>query len=205
VSGPLAAQLVLWEYGAAVAAYLLGVDPLRPPGPEPAEAPDEPPVFADGDPGQAVEVHTSDPALAASAGLPALLETLLGQAAAEGHLAIVAHLDPDPVRGQGAQVGRLAAVLAARCARPVTISWGRWRPALGNDHRARGVYLMMTGNVTHDVPVPGRGRSLGPFQVARAAGEARAAAREGLPVVRLHLQDRWAGLARLLESARAGG
>jgi glucose-6-phosphate isomerase len=86
----------------------------------------------------------------------------------------------------------------------VTISWGARYPAIGNDHREKGVYLMMTGNVVHDVPVPGRHQRLGPLQVSRALGEARGATRAGRPVVRLHLQDRWAGLARLLESARGG-
>ncbi|GAA2452536.1 hypothetical protein GCM10010191_83600 [Actinomadura vinacea] len=203
VSGPLAAQLVLWEYAAAVGAYLLGTDPLQAPGRDPGEAVPEAPVFVEGESGQAVEVHTSDPALAAAADLSGLLEAVVRRAAADGHLAIVAHLDPDLPRGQGSQVRRLAALLAARCARPVTISWGQRYPAIGNDHQEKGVYLMMTGNVVHDVPVPGRHRRLGLLQEARALGEARAAAREGgRPVVRLHLQDRRAGLARLLESAR---
>ncbi|MEW2358620.1 glucose-6-phosphate isomerase [Spirillospora sp. NPDC029432] len=204
VSGPLAAQLVLWEYAAAVAAHLLDIDPLRAPERDPAEAAPDPVMFAEGDPGQAVEVHTADPAFAAAADLAGLLDAVVRRAASDGHLAIVAHLDPDPERGQGAQVRRLAAVLAARCARPVTISWGHRYPAIGNDHREKGVYLVVTGNVVHDVPVPGRHQRLGPLQVARALGEARAAARGGRPVVRLHLRDRWAGLARLLESARGG-
>jgi glucose-6-phosphate isomerase len=204
VSGPLAEQLVVWEYAAAVSAYLLGADPLRPPERDPGEASPEPPVFVEGDPGQAVEVHTSDPAFSAAADLAGVLEAVVRRATADGHLAIVAHLDPDPARGQGAQVRRLAAVLAARCARPVTISWGRRYPAIGNDHQEKGVYLMMTGNVVHDVPVPGRHQRLGPLQTARALGEARAAREGGRPVVRLHLRDRWTGLARLLEAARGG-
>ncbi|MFF5259498.1 hypothetical protein ACFY4C_11185 [Actinomadura viridis] len=205
ISGPPAAQFVVWEYAAAVTAYLLGVDPLRPPDPDPGEAAPEPAVFVDGDPGQAVEVHTSDPGFAAAPDLPALLEAVVRRAATEGHLAIVAHLDPDPGSGQGALVGRLAAVLAARCARPVTVDWGRRRPATGNDRREKGVYLMMTGNADQDVPIEGRYHWLSLLQVARALGEVRAAVREGgRPVVRLHLRDRRAGLARLLESARGG-
>jgi glucose-6-phosphate isomerase len=42
------------------------------------------------------------------------------------------------------------------------------------------------------------------LQLARAFGDARAARSDGRPVVRLHLQNRWAGLARLLDSARGG-
>ncbi|MEU5880678.1 glucose-6-phosphate isomerase [Spirillospora sp. NPDC047279] len=205
VTAPPSAQLVVWEYAAAVAAHLLGVDPLAGP-PAPAEGSPRPepapPVLVVGDPGRAVEVHTADPAVAAATGLDGVFDALAGRVDEDGHLAVVAHLDPDPVRGQGTQVRRLAALLASRCARPVTISWGSRYPAIGNDRRERGVYLVLTGNVVHDVPVPDRHYRLGRLQLAQALGEARAARSGGRPVVRLHLQNRWAGLARLLESAR---
>ncbi|MFD0690495.1 hypothetical protein [Actinomadura fibrosa] len=224
VSGPLAAQLVVWEYAAAVAAYLLGADPLADPdrGSPPAPGGDGEPLLVDGEPGRAVEVRTADRALAeaatgsrsatgamappgtAPAGLGPLLDALAASAGADGHLAIVAHLDPDEARGQGPQVRRLAALLAARCARPVTVSWGSRYPAFGNDLRENGVYLVVTGNVVRDVPVPDRRHRLGALQLARALGDVRAAAGAGRPVVRLHLQNRWAGLARLLDSARGG-
>ncbi|GLZ13874.1 glucose-6-phosphate isomerase [Actinomadura sp. NBRC 104425] len=221
VSGPLAAQLVVWEYAAAVAGHLLGEDPLaRPADPDPADPdpadpdpaepdPAEPdpadePVFVDGHGDAAVAAHTADPDLAACADLPALLDALAWRVADDGHLAIVAFCDPDPRRGQGAQVRRLAGLLAARTSRPVTVTWGRRLPATGNDRRERGVYLMLTGNAARDVPVAGRHRGLGAAQSARASAVARAARRGGRPVVRLHLQDRRSGLARLLELARGG-
>ncbi|TDD81112.1 hypothetical protein [Actinomadura rubrisoli] len=236
VSGPLAAQLVLWEYAAAVAAYLLDLDPLAPPDRAAPPSLDEPagaPLLVVGDPGRAVEVHTTDQALADALakpgadadaasdpgpgtgtgpgpgpgkadGLAPVLDALAARVGADEHLAIVAYLDPDEARGQGAQVGRLAALLAARCARPVTVSWGSRYPAFGNDLREKGVYLMVTGNVVRDVPVPDRHHRLGALQLAGALGEARAACGEGRPVVRLHLRNRWAGLARLLDSARGG-
>ncbi|MBO2450034.1 hypothetical protein J4573_23225 [Actinomadura barringtoniae] len=216
VSAPLPAQLVVWEYAAAVAAHLLGADPLRPdpfhlgpprigaasPDLTGAEDASGPAVLTEGEPGRAVEVHTGDPDLARATDLPGVLAAVAEAAADDGHLAIVAHLDPDRTRGQGTQVGRLAALLAARCARPVTINWGCRYPAIGNDRRERGVYLMLTGNVVHDVPVPDRHYRLSRLQIAQALGEARAARTGGRPVVRLHLQNRRAGLARLLESAR---
>ncbi|MFG2001220.1 glucose-6-phosphate isomerase [Spirillospora sp. NPDC048911] len=226
VTAPPSVQLVVWEYAAAVAAQLLGGDPLAPPPgaatpdphaepdphaqPDPhATAPDVPAeesaastVLIVGDPGQAVEVHTHDPVLGRATDLTGLFDALAERVGADGHLAIVAHLDPDRARGQGTQVRRLGALLAARCARPVTISWGSRYPAIGNDRRERGVYLVLTGNVVHDVPVPGRHYRLSRLQLARALAEARAARTGGRPVVRLHLQNRWAGLARLLESAR---
>jgi glucose-6-phosphate isomerase len=42
------------------------------------------------------------------------------------------------------------------------------------------------------------------LQLARALGDARDAHAAGRPVVRLHLQNRWAGLTRLMDAARGG-
>lgn len=207
VAGPLAAQLVVWEYAAAVAAYLLEADPLAPPGPSAPMTLDDgtgEPLFADGDHGRAVEAHTTVPALLGASGLPALLDALAAAVGPGGHLDLVAYLDPDEARGQGAQVRRLAALLAARCGRPVRAGWGAPPRPAGNDQAGGGVYLLVTGNVVRDVPVPGRHHRLGMLQLARALGDARDARAAGRPVVRLHLQNRWAGLARLLDSARGG-
>lgn len=205
VAGPLAAQLVVWEYAAAVACYLLDTDPLAPavrPAPMTLDDGTGEPLFADGDPGRAVEVHTTVPALTGASGLDELLDALARGVGAGGHLALVAYLDPDGTRGQGTQVRRLAALLAARCGRPVTVGWGARPPATGNDRPDAGVYLLVTGNVVRDVPVPGRHHRLGMLQLARALGDARDARAAGRPVVRLHLQNRWAGLTRLLDAAR---
>ncbi|MFI0368705.1 hypothetical protein ACH35V_12545 [Actinomadura sp. 1N219] len=207
VTGPLAAQLVVWEYAAAVASYLLELDPLAPRhGAAPMTLDDGTgePLLADGVPGQAVEVFTTVPELMAAPDLPALVDALAARIGADEHLAIVAYLDPDEPHGQGGQVRRLAALLAARSRRPVTVDWGAGHPAIWNDHRDGGVYLMVTGNVVRDVPVPGRHHRLGMLQLARALGDARDARAAGRPVVRLHLQNRRAGLARLLDSAREG-
>ncbi|TDB89921.1 glucose-6-phosphate isomerase [Actinomadura sp. KC216] len=207
VTGPLAAQLVVWEYAAAVAAYLMELDPLAPRhGAAPLSLDDGAgaPLLTDGAPGRAVEAFTTVPELMAAPDLPALMGALAARIGAGEHLAIVAYLDPDEADGQGAQVRRLAALLAARSRRPVTVDWDAGHPAIWNDHRDGGVYLMVTGNVVRDVPVPGRHHRLGMLQLARALGDARDARAAGRPVVRLHLQDRRAGLARLLGSAREG-
>ncbi|WP_131732434.1 glucose-6-phosphate isomerase [Actinomadura formosensis] len=206
VAGPLAAQLVVWEYAAAVAAYLLETDPLEPaarPAPMTLDDGTGEPLFTDGDHGRAVEAHTTMPSLLGASGLPALLDLLTAGIGPGEHLEIVAYLDPDETRGQGAQVRRLAALLAARCGRPVRIGWGARPPAARNARSGAGVYLLVTGTVVRDAPVPGRHHRLGMLQLARALGDARDARAAGRPVVRLHLQDRRAGLARLLDAAGA--
>ncbi|WP_051712373.1 hypothetical protein [Spirillospora albida] len=206
VSGPPAAQFVVWEYAAAVAAYLLDADPLASAAPAPLALDDGAgdPLFTDGEPGRAIEAYGTDPAFTAASGLEPLLDALAGRVGPDEHLAVLVYLDPDREHGDGARVRRLAAVLAARCARPVTVGWGHRDPAIGHDLRERGVYLVVTGNVVRDVPVPGRHHRLGMLQLARALGDARAARALGRPVARLHLQDRRAGLERLLDAARGG-
>ncbi|MGK5555810.1 hypothetical protein ACSNOI_29745, partial [Actinomadura kijaniata] len=160
VSGPLAEQLVVWEYAAAVAAYLVGADPFAPvplPAPFPGPGADRSasaadPVSPSGPSGREVAAYTADPVFASAASLDDLAAGVADRAAGEGHLTIVAFLDPDPVHGEGAQVRRLAALLAARCARPVTIAWGCRYPAFGNDRREKGVYLVLTGDAGGVLP-----------------------------------------------------
>ncbi|MBW8483265.1 hypothetical protein [Actinomadura parmotrematis] len=211
VSGPLAAQLVVWEHAAAVAAYLLGGDPLAPAraGPEAAGAERAAPLFTEGAGATMVEIRTADPGLTGASDLSDLFALLAGRASADGPLSVAAFLDADPVRGEGAQVRRLAAVLAARAARPVTVAWGCRCPAIGNDLREKGVYLVLSGDVwSGGARRTGgggdRGGPVGARRFARAAGAARAAHAAGRPVAWLHLRDRRAGLARLLDSARSG-
>ena len=60
----------------------------------------------------------------------------------------------------------------------------------------------MTGAVEQDVPVPDRPFTFGRLQAAQAAGDLAALDTRGRPVLRLHLTDRAAGLAQILEAAR---
>jgi hypothetical protein len=59
-----------------------------------------------------------------------------------------------------------------------------------------GVYLDLTGMVVADQPVSGT------FPAAPAAGEPLTLGGRGRPSARLHLTDRAAGLAQLLEAVR---
>ncbi|WP_155884902.1 hypothetical protein [Actinomadura flavalba] len=208
ISGSPAARLAVLEYAAAVAAHLLGVEPpvAELPGAQAIGTvhgpfPEPPPAFTDGYGRDAVEVRTHDAAFAAAGALRPLLDEV-ARRAGDGHLALTAFLDADPVYGQGTRVRRLAGVLAARAARPVTVAWGCRYPAIGHDLSEKGVHVVLTGEAGRDVAVPGLpGIGLGPVRRAEAAPLGAGGAR---PVVRLHLRDREAGLHRLLECARSG-
>ncbi|MEU4371794.1 glucose-6-phosphate isomerase [Micromonospora chersina] len=204
VNGPLGAQFLTWEYATAVAAAVLDVDPFDQPdvaaskehtarllaaGP-PAEAPSA----TDG----AVEVYA--PA-GAPADLAGALRWLLDGLGDDGYLAVSAYLD----RWADAAVAGLRPLLARATPRPVTFGWGpRYLHSTGQYHKGgprAGSHLQVTGAVTDDLPVPGRPYTFGDLQAAQAAGDRRALADRGRPVLRLHLTERAAGVAQLLDAA----
>jgi glucose-6-phosphate isomerase len=211
LSGSLGAQLVVWEYAAAVAAYVLGADPFAGPAPagdadterdaEPFNRTGGTPQFRDRDiDGYAGELDDS----LGAGNVTAALDLLLGALPRDGHLAILAYLDPDSFLGQGRAVRRLAAALAARGGRPVTVCWDPDTPP-GGTAEEKGVYLVLTGNVMDDKPVLDEGDRLSRLQLAQALQTTTTLRERGRPVARLHLHHRWTGIAQLLDAAHQGG
>jgi len=214
VAGPLGAQFLVWEYAVAVAGQMLGINPFDQPnvaeskentsrllaeagtGPLPAGEP----VLTDG----AVEVYADPGRLPAAGGLAGVLDALLMALPDRGYLAIMAYLDRD---GEAAATG-LRDALASRTTHPVTFGWGpRFLHSTGQYHKGGpqdGVFLQITGAVHSDVQVPGRDFTLGRLQLAQALGDIGALHQRGRPAVRLHLRDRAAGVAQVLDAARAG-
>lgn len=219
VAGPLGAQFLLWEYAAAVAARVLGVDPFAEPDVAQSEASTaallrseegtaptvvrRPPELVSG----AVEVHAgSEGALRDAQTLAEALEVVLESVPEGGYLAVLAYLD----RVGDAAAAGLRPLLAERAAKlrrhpaPVTFGWGpRYLHTVGQYHKGgpgNGAFLQVTGDFTADVPVPGRPYSLGELQLAQAYGDLRVVRALGRPCFRLHLRDRAEGLAQLSEA-----
>lgn len=216
VSGPLGGHFLAWEYATAVAGRLLGIDPFNQPNVQ--ESKDNTkalldssgngplatgtPLLVEG----AVEVYAADPAfLGGASDLPSVLQTLVRSVPEDGYLAVMAYLDRD-TEGDG-----LAATvrpgLAALTPRPVTFGWGpRFLHSTGQYHKggpANGVFVQITGEVTRDLPVPGRPYSFARLQLAQALGDFGALGERGRPAVRLHLRERAAGLAELTKALGA--
>ncbi|WP_405106331.1 glucose-6-phosphate isomerase [Micromonospora sp. NBC_01405] len=204
VNGPLGAQFLAWEYATAVAGAVLGVNPFDQPNVAESKentarilasaAPAEPPSSTAG----AIEVY----APAGSPGdLAGALRHLL-DGVGDGYLAVLAYLD----RLADADAARLRPLLAEASGRPVTFGWGpRFLHSTGQYHRGGpqvGRYLQVTGTVDNDLHVPGKPYSFGELQAAQAAGDRQALAGRGRPVLRLHLTDRSAGVAQLLDAVR---
>ena len=203
VTGPLGAQMLLWEVATAAAGRLLGINPFDQPDVESAKIaarsmlegePDTtPPAFTDGP----VEVRALGGDWLGSAStltdaVAALLAQVDGQ---QGYVAVMAYLD----RLRHADLADVRNTLAHRVRRPVTFGWGpRFLHSTGQFHKggpAEGVYLQITADPVEDLPVPGKDYTFGRLIAAQAAGDASVLADHGRPVLRLHLTDLDAGVA----------
>ena len=213
VDGPLGAQFLVWEYATAVAGRVIGIDPFNQPNVAESKAntsalleesgdgplPEGEPVLVDG----AVAVYGDPAGLGGATDLRSALDALLAAVPAGGYLAVMAYLD----RLADARAADLRRVLAQRISQQVTFGWGpRFLHSTGQFHKGGpqvGAYLQITGAVTDDLDVPDRPFTLGRLQLAQALGDQRALSSRQRPVLRLHLQDRGAGLDTLLAAARA--
>jgi Phosphoglucose isomerase len=205
VNGPLGAQFLAWEYATAIAGRILGINPFD--QPNVTESKDNTKhILADGLPDEAPAYH--DGAVAVYGPLAASLDDALRQLltgiSPGGYLAVMAYLD----RFGDAAVAEMRPALArASRGRAVTFGWGpRFLHSTGQYHKGGppvGSYLQITGAVRNDLAVPGQPYSFGDLQAAQAAGDRQALASRGRPLLHLHLTDREAGVARLLEAARS--
>jgi glucose-6-phosphate isomerase len=206
VNGPLGAQMLLWEYATVVAGRLIGINPFDQPDVESAkvaargllDARPEPEPAAIVDDG--IEIRATPGLLDGADGLETAIDALLAALPGRGYLAVMAYLDR-------LAEGELAGVrdpLAKRTGRPVTFGWGpRFLHSTGQFHKGGapvGVYLQITADHDSDLEIPERPFTFGQLNAAQAAGDAKVLADHDRPVLRLHLTDRQAGLARLIEA-----
>ncbi|WP_022872227.1 glucose-6-phosphate isomerase [Nesterenkonia alba] len=210
--GSLGAQFLLWEVATVVAGSLLGINPFDQPDVESAKraarglldspAPEASEATVDG----TVEIRTAGDESLLSSGqttLPEALRALIGRVPEHGYLAVMAYLD----RTTEARLEDIRPQLAQAVGRPVTFGWGpRFLHSTGQFHKGGphvGVFLQLTASVTEDLEVPERPFSLGQLIAAQAAGDAQVLADHGMPVLRLHLRDREAGIDQILEAVSA--
>jgi len=208
VSGPLGAQMLLWEYATVVASRLIGINPFDQPDVETAKiatralldtppgSGDQPtPVLTDG----AVEIYGDAALLAGVTDVAGAIDALIAAAPAGGYLSIQAYLDRLGASDSGA--ADLRATLAARSGLQTTFGWGpRFLHSTGQYHKGghpNGVFLQFSGATVEDLDVPDRPYTFATLQLAQAQGDGSVLAGHGRPVVRLHLTDRAAGLQQI--------
>jgi glucose-6-phosphate isomerase len=214
VSGPLGAQLLLWEFTTAVAGRLLGINPFDQPDVEAAKKAARALLdgLASGAPAAVGEPRFTDGEVAVFAGdwLPAEVTTvpdaiaaLLAAVPAHGYLAVQAYLD----RIADASTAALRADLARRGGVQVTFGWGpRFLHSTGQYHKGghpNGAFLQLTSDVDADLGIHGRPFTFAQLQLAQALGDGQVLAERGRPVLRLHLTDRAGGLGQLAKAIQA--
>jgi glucose-6-phosphate isomerase len=211
VSGPLGGQFLVWEFATAVAGKALQINPFDQPNVQESKdntkavldkagdgpLPEGDPTFVEG----AVEVHIGADLETDARDLRGVVGALLAAVPDRGYLAVMAYLD----RFRDAAAADLRRVLAARVAHAVTFGWApRFLHSTGQFHKGGppvGVFLQVTGAHEQDLDVPGQPFTFGRLQLAQALGDRQALESRQRPFVRVHLTDRAAGLAQLLDAA----
>jgi glucose-6-phosphate isomerase len=214
VSGPLGAQLLLWEAATAAAGRLLGINPFDQPDVESAKKAAR--TLLDKGVGQSDDPAATDGAvqiralggdwLGGATTMQDALAALYAQLDPDrGYVAVMAYLD----RVADASLADVRPAVARRTGRPTTFGWGpRFLHSTGQFHKggpATGVYLQVTTVAGEDLAIPGREFSFGDFIDAQAAGDAQVLAEHDRPVLRLHLVDHDAGLAQVRAALSAQG
>jgi glucose-6-phosphate isomerase len=204
VNGPLGAHFLTWEFATAIAGRILEINPFDQPNVTESKdntnrlladgLPETTPAFTDG----AIAVYGDTEGASVREAVTALLDAI----PPHGYLAVLAYLD----RFGDADAAEVRPALAVRTRQPVTFGWGpRFLHSTGQYHKGGppvGAFLQITGEVTNDLPVPGKPYTFGTLQAAQAAGDLQALAGRGRPTLRLHLTDRSEGIAQLLAALR---
>ncbi|MGW5358768.1 glucose-6-phosphate isomerase [Actinopolymorpha pittospori] len=208
--GPLGAMFQLWETAIALAGRVIGINPFDQPNVEeakraarslldqpPASSDAPPPAYVDG----AVEVYGDEELLRGATTVRDALAAIAAAVPAQGYLAVLAYLD----RQADGQAAALREALGGSAHFQVTFGWGpRFLHSTGQYHKGghpNGAFVEITGAITEDLDVPDRPYTFGQLITAQAAGDLAVLGDKGLPTLRLHLTDRKAGLAQLLEAA----
>jgi len=206
VEGPLGAHFIFWEWVTALMGAALKLDPFNQPNVTEAKeqtssalaewnnvVPALTPACTD----KSVEIFGDGQSLKDA------LATFIEDVKDGGYIAIMAYLD----RRDDVKVAELRAILAEKSARPTTFGWGpRFLHSTGQFHKGgqkNGSFLQITGETSTDYEIPGRDYSLRTLLFAQAIGDNRALATRKYPLLRLHLQNRKAGIDEILAAARS--
>ena len=205
----LGAEFFRWEFATAVAGASLRIDPFDEPNVQESKdntgavlaryekdgaLPDEPPTATTG----VIRVYGGGSGSAADA-VRAHLET----ARTGDYVALMAYVTPDTDNETALQRLRVAIRDGRRVA--TTLGFGpRFLHSTGQLHKGgpnTGVYIQITADDAHDVPIPGRRFSFSVLKRAQAAGDLQSLRDHGRRVIRVHIAgDLSAGLETLTDA-----
>jgi transaldolase/glucose-6-phosphate isomerase len=203
-----------WELATAAAGAALAINPFNQPNVEAAKVkarklmqvyreegrvPAPKPLVVDGD----IEVYGQS-----VVPLRSLVDALGGHLKAVepgDYLALMAYVPSTPAHDE--QLHRLRMALRDHLRVATTVGYGpRFLHSTGQLHKGdgnKGVFLQITHEPSHDLPIPGEPYSFGVLLAAQALGDSQALQEAGRRLLRLHIRgDLTAGLARVKESVR---
>lgn len=198
VEATLGEHFILWEWVTALVCYLLKVDPFN--QPNVTEAKDrtskiltqitdnkfeiEKPVFEDNE----IAVYSNRDVKNISEFLHL----------SSDYIAIMAYLS----RGTDDEITKLRSKVSKKTGKPATFGWGpRFLHSTGQFHKGgqpNGAFIQITADSIVDVDIPNQTYSFAQLIMAQALGDAKALTERDLPLIRLHLKKRSAGINKLL-------
>jgi glucose-6-phosphate isomerase len=206
VQGELGEHFIFWEWLTALVSAALQIDPFNQPNVTEAknatstlltEWGGQLPVFTPEHSEKSVEIF------GAGASVLGSLQSFVASVADGGYISIHAYLD----RRDDVRLEELRKILSLKTGHPVTFGWGpRFLHSTGQFHKGgqqNGAFLQITGEATLDFEIPGSNFGFKTLVMAQALGDNRALGLRKFPLLRLHLQDRSAGITQILEAARS--
>jgi glucose-6-phosphate isomerase len=206
VQGELGEHFIFWEWITALVGAALQIDPFNQPNVTEAknatstlltEWGGQLPTFTPERSEKSVEIFGDGVSVMGA------LKSFVASVADGGYISIHAYLD----RCDDVRLEELRKVLSLKTGHPVTFGWGpRFLHSTGQFHKGgqqNGAFLQITGEVSCDFAIPGSNFGFKTLVMAQALGDNRALAQREFPLLRLHLQDRSAGITQILEAARS--
>ena len=205
VEASLGEHFIFWEWATALMGAALEIDPFNQPNVTEAKEQTSsllaqwnnvlPPIHGDAEDG-AVEIFGDGKSVKSA------LKNLIANTDAGGYIAIMAYLD----RQDDVAIAQLRALLSRASGRPVSFGWGpRFLHSTGQFHKGgqpNGSFLQITGVTEKNYLIPGREFDFRTLLMAQALGDGAALASRKYPLLRLHLQNRSAGIAQLIEAVK---
>jgi len=206
VQGELGGHFIFWEWVTALVGAALEIDPFNQPNVTEAKNATSAllkewggalPEFKGDSVDGPVEIFGKGNSLDEA------LSEFCNGVAEDGYISIHAYLD----RRDDVALVELRRILSEKTGRPVTFGWGpRFLHSTGQFHKGgqqNGSFLQISGDVSSDFEVPASGFSFATLLMAQTLGDNRALGQRKFPLLRLHLQDRSAGISHILKAARS--
>jgi glucose-6-phosphate isomerase len=206
VQGELGEHFIFWEWVTALVGAALQIDPFNQPYVTEAknatsalltEWGGQLPVFTPDHSEKSVEIFGDGNSVLTA------IESFVSSVADGGYISIHAYLD----RRDDVRLEELRKILSLKTGYPVTFGWGpRFLHSTGQFHKGgqqNGAFLQITGEASRDFSIPGSNFGFKTLVMAQALGDNRALEQRKFPLLRLHLQDRSAGISQILEAARS--